>query len=386
MKEIKAHPAKNPGPELKDVIPSAIRALKPDLVRVGSVNFIDAIPSSAHVVVLLIDGLGELQLQEFGAGLFLSGATTATPTRTQFPSTTPVALGSLGTGESPGQHGFVGASFFLPEEEKIFAPLKWGSTPHPISMTPSTPLFEWASENGIDVASIAREKHRNSGITKSVLRGGVYLGAAGLVDLERIVLDRINKATLPALTYVYWPDLDRIGHVYGPGSPQWLAELSLVDSLITRLASTIMENEKLNISLVVTSDHGMVSCPVDRRIHIESSMDLMRDVDLIAGDPRARHIYTRAGAARDSATRWQSILGEDFSVIPREALVQGDLFPNFDPDFYDRLGDFMALACSDAILSSTFDQRTSSLIGQHGSASEAEMFIPMRVFHSALNI
>ena len=108
-------------------------------------------------------------------------------------------------------------------------------------------------------------------------------------------------------------------------------------------------------------------------------------MDLVGGDPRARHIYTRAGAARDSAIRWQAVLGEDFSVIPREDLIQGDLFPNFDPAFYQRLGDFMVIARSDAMLSSTTDPRTSSLLGQHGSASEAEMLIPLRVFHSGLN-
>lgn len=382
MHQITAHVANHHGPELKDVIPSAIHALNPDLIIPGSVNRINSIPSSSHVVVLLVDGLGEIQLQEFGTNLFLTQSTIATPIRTQFPSTTPVALGSLGTGETPGQHGFVGASFFLPEEESLFAPLKWGSSPHPISMTPSTPLFEWASENGIDVASIAREKHRNSGLTKSVLRGGVYLAAAGLDDMERIIRDRVKQTSGPALTYVYWPDLDRVGHVHGPGSLQWLTELSLVDSFITSLSNVITENGNLDISLVVTSDHGMVFCPVDRRVHIQSNIDLTQDVDLIAGDPRARHIYTRAGSARDSAIRWQTVLGEDFSVIPREELIQGDLFPNFDPDFYQRLGDFMVIARNDAMLASTTDPRTSSLLGQHGSASEAEMLIPLKVFHS----
>jgi len=383
--QLKAQTAMNYGPELKDVIPNSIRALNPDLISRSSVNFIEAIPASSHVLVLLVDGLGEIQLQEYGADLFLTQSTIASPMRTQFPSTTPVALGSLGTGETPGQHGFVGASFFLPEEESLFAPLRWGSSPHPISMTPSTPLFEWASENGIDVASIAREKHRNSGLTKSVLRGGVYLAAAGLDDMEKIIRDRIKQASAPALTYVYWPDLDRVGHVYGPGSSEWLKELSLVDSFIARLANVIMENGKRDISLVVTSDHGMVYCPEARRIHIESSIDLTRDVDLVAGDPRARHIYTRAGAARDSAIRWQSVLGEDFTVIPREELIECDLFPNFDPDFYQRLGDFMVLARNDVMLSSTTDPRTSSLLGQHGSSSEEEMLIPLKVFHSGLN-
>lgn len=373
------------GPELKDVIPSAIQALRPDLAFAGSVKSLVPIPSSSHVIVLLIDGLGEIQLKKFGADLFLSRSTTAFAMRTQFPSTTPVALGSLGTGETPGQHGFVGASFFLPEEEALLAPLRWGSTPHPMSMTPSAPLFEWAATQGIDVASVAREKFRNSGLTQSVLRGGSYVGAADLVEMEMVVLDRINKALAPALTYVYWPDLDRVGHIHGPGSSQWLAELDLIDSFIAHLADAIAKKSKSDICLIVTSDHGMVSCPVERSVHIESHVDLAIDVRLVAGDPRARHIYTRPGAARDTANRWEEVLGEDFTVIPRDTLIQDGYFPNFDSDFVERLGDFMVVARTDSMLTSNFDKRTSSLLGQHGSFSEAEMIIPMRIFHSGLN-
>jgi len=223
---MQSQPVNNFGFELKDVIPSAIYALNAKLLPSGPADSRLDIAPSSHVVVLLIDGLGELQLQDFGAGLFLTQSMTPTPMRTQFPSTTPVALASLGTGQSPGQHGFVGASFYLPEEDALLAPLKWGSSPHPIAMTPSAPLFEWAAGNGIDVASIAREKHRNSGITKSVLRGGVYLGAAELVEMERIVVDRIENASAPALTYIYWPDLDRIGHVHGATNSFQLTRLS----------------------------------------------------------------------------------------------------------------------------------------------------------------
>jgi len=381
-----SQPVVNAGLELKDVIPSAIHALNPDLMNTGSLDSLAYIPPSSHVVVLLIDGLGEIQLQEFGAELFVTRSTVATPMRTQFPSTTPVALGSFGTGESPGQHGFVGASFYLPEVEAMFAPLQWGSTPHPHSLTPSAPLFEWAAGHGIDVASIAKEKYRNSGLTQSVLRGGAYFGAADLAGIDGVIRDRVKRAISPALTYVYWPDLDRVGHVYGPGSSQWIAELQLVDSFISRLALTIMENPQSDISLVITSDHGMVSCPVERRIHIESNADLAHDVKLVGGDPRARHIYTRTGSAGEIANRWQKVLGEDFSVVPRAELIHGGLFPQFDPDFLERMGDFMVIAHSDAMLSSNVDPRTSSLLGQHGSVSAPEMLIPLRVFHSGLNI
>jgi hypothetical protein len=385
VQEIQPHQIKESGLELKDVIPSAIHALNPNLFAPTSIESIALIPPSSHVLVLLVDGLGEIQLQKFGTDTFLSQSTETVPMRTQFPSTTPVALGSLGTGETPGQHGFVGASFFLPEEDALFAPLKWGRTPHPISMTPSTPLFEWAAENGINVASIAREKYRNSGITRSVLRGGVYFGAADLLETENLARARLNETKGPALTYIYWPDLDRIGHVHGSGSPEWMMELSLVDSFISRLASLIMENKNQDISLIVTSDHGMVTCPIDRRIHIESNADLTLDVSLVAGDPRARHIYMRTGAANDGIARWQATLGDDFTVISREDLTHGALFSDLDPDFYQRLGDFMVIAHGNAMLSSISDSRTSSLLGQHGSVSEEEMLIPLRIFHSALN-
>ena len=382
MHQLQASQFGHPGLQLKDVIPSAIHALKPSLFSDASPFLGAHVPPSSHVIVLLVDGLGETQLQEFGPNLLLSESSVDTSMLTQFPSTTPVALGSLGTGQSPGQHGFVGASFYVPEEEDLFAPLQWGSSPHPLAMVPTAPLFEWAAAGGIDVASIAREKYRSSGITKSVLRGGVYLGSADLADMERIVRDRIAHARTPALTYVYWPELDRLGHVHGPGSLPWLAELRSIDAFVSRIADAIVKDAGSDISLVITSDHGMVLCPPERRISIESHLVLAPDVRWVAGDPRARHIYTRPGSGTDVAARWRNVLGQDFDVVTREELVAGGYFPYLDPDFSERLGDFMVIARSDALLASTSDSRSSSFLGQHGSMSVGEMQIPFRVFHS----
>ena len=363
------------------MFPNAIYSLKPSLFA-GVPPLAQAnIPPSSHVLVLLLDGLGETQLQEFGPDLLLSGSSITAPMLTQFPSTTPVALGSLGTGQSPSQHGFVGASFYVPEEDALFAPLQWGTSPHPLAMVPTAPLLEWAAAGGIDVASVAGEKHRNSGLTKSVLRGGVYLGSGDLVDMERIVGDRITHAQSPALTYLYWPELDRIGHVHGPGSLPWLAELRSIDALVSRIAGAISKDAGSDISLVITSDHGMVVCPPERRISIESHLVLAPDVRWVAGDPRARHIYTRPGATTDVATRWRNVLGQDFDVVSREELIEFGYFPDLEIDLSERVGDFMVIARSDALLASTSDSRSSSLLGQHGSISAAEMHIPFRVFH-----
>ena len=371
--------------ELKDVIPSALSALSallPNGAPIPSANGENPIPTSSHVLVLLVDGLGEVQLQDFGSESFLNTTTLDIPMHTQFPSTTPVALGSLGTGARPGAHGFVGASFFLPEEEQLFAPLKWKSTPHPLAMIPVAPLFEWASEHGIDVSSIAGEKHRNSGLTRSVLRGGEYLGCSDLTQMQRVVLDRIVNASKPALTYMYWPELDRVGHVHGPGSKPWLAEFTRIDAFISRIATMVHELPRRDISFVETSDHGMVACPSERQILIESVPKLMHGVTMVAGEPRARHLYTEPGAAVEVAAHWAELLGADFEVLLREQLLSAGMFPDLDPDFAGRIGDFMAISRTDASLGSVMDPRSSALLGQHGAHSEAEMRIPFRVIHS----
>ena len=129
----------------------------------------------------------------------------------------------------------------------------------------------------------------------------------------------------------------------------------------------------------------MVLCPPGRRINIESHSVLAPDVRWVAGDPRARHIYTRPGSGPDVAARWRDVLGQDFDVVTRVDLADDGYFPYLDPDFSERLGDFMVIARSDALLASTSDSRSSSFLGQHGSLSVSEMRIPFRVFHSGAN-
>jgi hypothetical protein len=80
--------------------------------------------------------------------------------------------------------------------------------------------------------------------------------------------------------------------------------------------------------------------------------------------------------------RWREVLGPDFDVVTRVELAEEEYFPQLDPDFSERLGDFMVIARSDALLASNSDWRSSSFLGQHGSMSMGEMLIPFRVFHS----
>lgn len=327
-----------------------------------------------HVIVCLIDGLGWQALQEsatLAPHLFaLSGRSILAA----FPTTTPVGLASLGTGLLAGGHGMVGASFELPDLGEVLTPLHWGHHPLPIAVQPEPTVFELADRAGVRVTTLSPSAYASSGLTGAVLRGAEYIGVAD-VDDRAVALARILASSDPSFTYVYWPELDRVGHEYGPSSVQWRQALVRVDALVERLLATLVPGSVL----VITSDHGMVECPPELRIRLEDDARLSQGVRRWAGEPRARHVYVQPGAAGDVCSTWRSILDGRVDVMTREEVIDSDLMGPVDDALKERIGDLVALPRGRAMLSSTVDATVSGLLGQHGGLTPEEMLIPALV-------
>jgi predicted AlkP superfamily pyrophosphatase or phosphodiesterase len=333
---------------LADVSRSAAAAI-------GLAGFHDTlgIGECRQVVVLLVDGLGWnlLQSQPHLAPRLLS--LPAAPISASFPTTTPVGLGSFGTGLPPGAHGLVGASFWLPESEQILSPLHWGDDPLPVAVQPEPTVFEHVARSGITMSTVSPGAYAQSGLTRAVLRGPTYLPSEDLDSRVSEVADILRREER-SYTYVYWFELDRIGHEFGVDSDQWRAALGRVDSLVDRLVE-ILPGDAV---LVVTADHGMVDCPVELRIQVDDDPRLMAGVTALAGEPRARHVYVRDGAAGDVQVVESGLMGE------------------VDPSLSARLGHVMAVSSGSTMLASRFDSTVSRLIGQHGALTDDEVLIP----------
>ena len=350
---------------LADVMPSVAAALGvPSLVNSLGIEPCD------RAVVILIDGLG---------AELLAGAAEIAPTlmsmqsrrlSTVFPSTTPAGLGSLGTGSTPGAHGLVGASFLLPETGKILHPLSWVDDPNPIAVQPERTVFELASAHGLDVRAVSPSAYANSGLTRAVLRGAQYRGA-DTVDA------RVNETVLAvaerrSLAYVYWGELDKCGHVYGVASEHWRKELANVDAFFERVLARLPQDCRV----VLTADHGMVDVPVEARIDLDALLILWDSVMHVAGEPRARHVYARAGAETEVLAAWQETLGDRAWVMSRNEAER--LFGEMDDMLVERVGDVVAVARDGwSLVSDRTDSFVSGLIGQHGGLSLQELAIPL---------
>ena len=330
-----------------------------------------------HVMVLLVDGLGAGQLSD-GAGQAptLAGMAELGPLAAPFPSTTCVSLTSLGTGLPPGMHGIVGTTFRL-EDGQVLAPLSWGEDPNPIATQPEPTLLERAAAAGVLVVSAAPAAHRASGLTRAALRGGEYPGAdsaAERVSVAAGTIARARAAGTPSLTYVYWPELDKAAHVHGPASAAHREALAAVDALVAGLAALTGPDA----ALLVTADHGLVDVPDDRRLDLEARPQLRHGVATILGEPRVRHVYAEPGRAADVLATWRTVLGGVADVLDREQASA--LLGPVDDWYADRIGDVVAIARDDwALVSERVDRLVSSLRGQHGGRTEAEVLVPLRV-------
>ena len=339
----------------------------------------DVLPGVRHVVVLLVDGLGADQLAAHAelAPVLTGRLRDLGGLGAPFPSTTPVSLTCFGTGLAPGQHGIVSLRFRL-DDGAVLAPLAWTTDPHPIATQPEPTVLERADAGGVLVTTAAPGEFSASGLTVAALRGGRYLPCGSIRDRAAAVTTSVSEARAagrPSLTYVYWPDLDKAGHVHGVASAAYRSALQRVDRLVASLAAALTAPDS---ALLVTADHGLLDVPDDRRIDLEADDRLRVGVDTILGEPRERQVYCRPGEAPDVAARWQRILGDRAQVLLREDAAA--LLGPVDDWHLDRIGDVVAIAHDDwALVSERIDRIVSSLRGQHGGLTAAEVRIPLRL-------
>lgn len=327
--------------------------------------------------LLLIDGLGMRQLAEYrDFAPHICAMTLERELVTSFPSTTATSLASFGTGLLSGEHGMLGYTVRVPHSGtpgRLLNALKWDYRVDPITWQPKPTLFERADAAGISVRHIAAAKFAKSGLTEAVLRGAKYVGVHSFSSQIKETAKALDHDD--SFAYVYLNDVDVAGHGYGVGSEQWIAALALVDDFVGHL----IEKLPIGARLWLTADHGMLNA--GERLVLGADNDLMLDVTLVGGEPRARHIYVREGTAEIVVQRWRDHLGARAKVFLKDEAIASGLFgDSVSETAYDRVGDVVAVALDDLVLiDPSRTEKESAIVAHHGGLSEAETVVPLYV-------
>ena len=322
-------------------------------------------------LLFLIDGFGFDTLATYADAMpTMSRMFNHGRIQTAFPSTTATSLATLTTGQLPGAHGMLGYTVQVPRSGgRLLNALKWDERVDPENWQPVETLFQRATAAGINVTHVAAKRYENSGFTRAVFRGASYKGANLVADLVSETKLALQKS--PSFVYLYVNDLDTAGHSDGVGSEKWIAALTMIDQMVSQLMKEVPKGTRIWI----TSDHGMIN--VDEKIVIGLDNPLLQGVSVVAGEPRARHIYLESdspAARAETATLWQEYLQDKALVLTREQALISNLFGSeVTSDALDRMGEVIAIARGGLVLlDADRADKEGAMVGHHGADSEIE--------------
>ena len=369
--------ASQPAPRLPDwdgaclhrVVPALLGELSSPGATPLPAWFPEPASGAAQVVLLVIDGLGEEQLQERRALAPVLSSGVGGPITSVAPSTTACALTSLVTGRVPAEHGVVGYRVALDGE--VMNVLQWSLRGVDARMSVPAPTFQpFESFPGArgPVPVVTRYDFGPTGFTAAHL---------GRVDLHRWYTPAGLLTAVRALTaagapfvYAYYEGIDKVAHAQGLG-PYYDDELRAVD----RLVGDVLEALPPGSVLIVTADHGQVE--------VGSSVELlgpeiMEAVTLISGEGRFRWLHTRPGARDDVAAMASALHGDVAWVRTKDQIIEeGWLGGVPSPVVAARLGDVVLVPFAPTAFLDPADTGELRLKARHGSLTSAEMMIPL---------
>jgi hypothetical protein len=319
-------------------------------------------------VLLVLDGLGWEQLQERRDRLPTLGAFEGGPITTVAPSTTAAALTSIATALPPGEHGIIGYRMVV--DGQVFNTLRWGTAERPDARLTIPPrmLQPYEPFLGHRPVLVTKAEFRRSGFTEAHLRGGRLVGYRTPAVLVHEVARLAREGEMAI--YAYYEGVDKVAHEYGLGS-EYEAELDFADRLVAALLDALPTGS----SLMVTADHGQVDCGRDLTpIHPE----VARSTELLSGEARFRWLHARPGARADLLAAASEYHSHHAWVRSLEQFLDEKWFGtgSLSDEVRSRLGDVALLPIESIGFDDPADTGPYELIGRHGSATTAEMYVP----------
>ena len=334
----------------------------------------DPLKEAEQVVMLVIDGLGWLQLGERAGFAPVLSEMPGGPITSVVPTTTATALTSITLSAPPAVHGIVGYKLVVDGEggREVMNVLRW-RTPSgdmrqvvdPATFQPMIPF------GGRPIPVVSKAEFRGTGFTIAHQRGAAE---AGWVQPSSLAVEvRRQIAAGAPLVYAYYEGVDKIAHIYG-FDDHYDAELLAVD----RIVGDLLDQLPAHVAVAVTSDHGQVD--VGPRAHVLDPR-LTSEIEMASGEARFRWLHAPAGepgSIEKLATLAGEIYGDEAWVATCDQIeAEGWFGGPLTPTIRARLGDVAVVPFEPVGYLALSETAEPMLVCRHGSLTPDEMFVPL---------
>jgi hypothetical protein len=370
----------------------------------------DVLPSSGvydrivydRIVCFLIDAFGWRFLEQFAGAPFLKEALSdgvVSRLTAMFPSTTAVHLTAIHTGLDTVDSGIVEWFYYEPALDEIIAPLLFSRAGdkererlasegvRAERIFPQRTLYHELAEAGVRSYVFGHRDYAQSSYSAVVTAGAQQMPyrtwPEALTNLT-LLLDRDDSRSY---YFLYFGEVDGLGHQYGPGSPQLAAESECLLMLMGRFLAECRRRHPRTL-ILLTADHGL--CETDpattiylnRRIaDFESFLKTDRRGRslLFGGSPRDLFLYIRDELLEEAEGRLARELAGRAEVWRTAELARRGMFgaPSRAAGLLARTGNLMVLPHRHESVSwyekGRFEQ---TFYGHHGGLTSEEMLIP----------
>ncbi len=345
--------------------------------------------ATTNLVLLVIDGLGDDWLRRRAPGGLLSGHRPGSMT-TVFPSTTATAITTFLTGDPPLAHGLTGWNTWMGELGAVISVLpgvpRYGGVSYSRAGIDPVRLFGHRSvfDRIVDPSWVVTPEHiAGSDFTRAHAGRARVVGYRGLEGLFRAAARIIRKERGRKYLYLYWPELDTIGHRQGMETPAATAHLDQIEGALAWFLQRIAGRNTL---VLVTGDHGQVDTRSADVIDLADHPGLADCLALpLCGEPRAAFAYLRPGHEARFLAECRGPLADQIELRVSQDLLDAGYFGRGEahPRFAERIGDWCLLPRGNGVLRQRLPfEEPHVLVGQHGGLSETELRVPLCVLRA----
>jgi len=339
-----------------------------------------SVREARHVLLLVVDGLGEAMVRDAARCPTLRRHQVATLSSV-FPTTTAAGITCYLTGHPPARHGLTGWHVYLEELDTVMAVLPGlprgpGPGYADLSLAPREllgldPLF---SRLPVNSACVSPESIANSLFNLSVTDDAhhhVYQDLPGFFDQARRAVQEGAR-----FTYGYWPELDHLGHLHGADSAPLREHLEELDTGFAKLLEALAGSDTL---VVLSADHGMIDAPL--KLNLNDHPQIMDCLRLpLCGEPRAAFAYVKPGCHGRFEQLVHQHLGHCVTVVHSRALLDAGWFgpAPHHPRLAGRVGDFTLLMHDGwMVIDPRPGEALPAMVAVHGGLSNAERQVPL---------
>ncbi len=341
-----------------------------------------AMAGARHVVLLVIDGLGQRTLADNPAG-HLRRHQKAT-LRSVFPSTTATAITTFMTGLAPAQHGLTGWHMRLDEIDETLAILPLTPRGEPARQAPPdlpSRLFTYPtlfSQLDRECWALAPQSIAGSPFNAWHARGATTLAYNTPAEMFGRLAALLKNSARPRYIYAYYPDLDTVSHRHGTRSEQAQQTLAIFDALFGEFLNGAQGSDSW---LLATADHGFIDSPPERIVCLDDHPQLAALLARpLCGERRAAYAYVAAHNRPAFAAYLREHLAHCVDLRVSAKLIAAGWFgpPPFHPRLAARVGDYTLLMKDNWTIKDWLPgEKRHKMLGVHGGISSDEMLVPL---------